>query len=155
MSDRLLSHTLYRAAWCAGLLALTAAGAAAARHHPVGLGVCVLIGAFWTYLFVLTRNLWVVAANHAAWNFTIILSGTPLSGIDSWQAVAPIESSYHGPFWLTGGLYGPEDSIVTLSVVILCLLVQRVWHRKQDHARAAFAPAPLTHDRPLWRDPHA
>lgn len=46
MSDRLLSHTLYRAAWCAGLLALTAAGAAAARHHPVGLGVCVLIGAF-------------------------------------------------------------------------------------------------------------
>ena len=29
-------------------------------------------------LFVLTRNLWVVAAHHAAWNFTILLSGLPL-----------------------------------------------------------------------------
>ncbi len=83
-----------------------------------------LIGALWTYLFVLTRNLWIVAANHAAWNFAIILTGTPLSGIDAWRSVAPFDSSYHGPFWLSGGVYGPEDSIVTLFIVIVCLAVQ-------------------------------
>jgi len=83
-----------------------------------------LIGAFWTYLFVLSRNLWIVAANHAAWNFAIILTGTPLSGIDAWRSVAPFDSSYHGPFWLSGGVFGPEDSIVTICIVIVCLAVQ-------------------------------
>jgi len=83
-----------------------------------------LIGAFWTYIFIQTRNLWIVAANHAAWNYAIILTGTPLSGIDSWLSVAPFDSTYHGPFWLSGGVFGPEDSIVTIFIVIVCLAVQ-------------------------------
>lgn len=84
----------------------------------------ILIGAFWTTIFIQTRNLWIVAANHAAWNYAIILTGTPLSGIDTWRSVSPIDSSYHGPFWLSGGVYGPEDSIVTIFIVIVCLLIQ-------------------------------
>jgi membrane protease YdiL (CAAX protease family) len=32
-----------------------------------------LAGLLWAVVFVLARNLWVVAANHAAWNFTIQL----------------------------------------------------------------------------------
>lgn len=76
-----------------------------------------LLGAFWTLIYVLTRNLWVVAANHAAWNFTIILSGLPLSGLDTWRRVAPLASEYRGPGWLTGGVFGPEDSVVTVLLV--------------------------------------
>lgn len=91
-----------------------------------------LIGAFWTYIFIQTRNVWVVTANHAAWNYAIILTGTPLSGIDAWRSVAPFESTYHGPFWLSGGVYGPEDSIVTIFIVIVCLALQM---RMQRHSK--------------------
>lgn len=82
----------------------------------------VLLGALWTMLFVHTRNLWVVAANHAAWNFTIILAGVPLSGLDDWHSKGLIESEYRGPNWLTGGVFGPEDSIVTILVVTACVI---------------------------------
>ena len=84
-----------------------------------------LLGLLWAGLFVLVRNLWVVAANHAAWNFTILLSGVPLSGIEDWRALAPLESRYAGPDWLTGGMFGPESSllvIVSTSVVVALLL---------------------------------
>ena len=52
-----------------------------------------LAGLLWAGVFVLARNLWVVAANHAAWNFTILLSGMPLSGIGtgaSWRHSKPL-----------------------------------------------------------------
>ena len=84
-----------------------------------------VLGLLWGGLFVLTRSLWVVAANHAAWNFTILLSGVPLSGIEDWRAVAPLESRYAGPDWLTGGMFGPESSllvIVSTTVVVVLLL---------------------------------
>jgi hypothetical protein len=84
-----------------------------------------LLGLLWAGVFVLVRNLWVVAANHAAWNFTILLSGVPLSGIEDWRALAPLESRYSGPAWLTGGMFGPESSllvIVPVSVAVVLLL---------------------------------
>ena len=80
-----------------------------------------LIGAFWTLIFVHTRNLWVVAANHFAWNVTIFLSGLPLSGQEAWRSAAPLETIQQGPLWLTGGAFGPEDSIVTIAVVAAAL----------------------------------
>ncbi len=82
-----------------------------------------LIGAFWTVMFVYSRNLWVVGTHHAAWNFSIILTGLPLSGIETWRVMAPIESRYNGPGWLTGGVFGPEDSVVTIVVVALGIAV--------------------------------
>ena len=89
-----------------------------------------LLGLLWAGLFVLTRNLWAVAAHHAAWNFTILLSGVPLSGIEDWRALAPMESIYAGPDWLTGGLFGPESSLlvivwVTVAVVLLLRFASR------------------------------
>ncbi|QSX36412.1 CPBP family intramembrane glutamic endopeptidase [Shewanella sedimentimangrovi] len=96
-----------------------------------------LIGAFWTVLFVKTRNLWVVAANHAAWNFAVVLTGLPLSGLDDWRALAPLESQYHGPNWLSGGLVGPEDSIVTVLMVAAALALLLLWARRDKRFLAA------------------
>lgn len=96
-----------------------------------------LIGALWTYIFIQTRNLWIVAANHAAWNYAIILTGTPLSGIDAWRSVAPFDSTYHGPFWLSGGVYGPEDSIITIFIVIVCLAIQMHIQRNSKSSKPA------------------
>ncbi len=80
-----------------------------------------LLGLLWAGLFILSRNLWVVAANHATWNFTILLSGVPLSGIEDWRGMAPFESRLAGPDWLTGGMFGPESSL--LVMVLLCVAV--------------------------------
>jgi len=81
-----------------------------------------LIGAFWAVIYVYSRNLWVVIANHFAWNLTIFIAGAPLSGQEEWRLSAPFETSYQGPTWLTGGGFGPEDSIINILVIIGALV---------------------------------
>lgn len=98
-----------------------------------------LTGVLWAGVFVLARNLWVVAANHAAWNFTILLSGLPLSGIEDWRKLVPLESRFAGPDWLTGGMFGPESSllVIALTTVAVVLLLRAARRRG-----AFFVPAP-------------
>lgn len=82
-----------------------------------------LLGLLWGAVFVLSRNLWVVAAHHAAWNFTIMLSGMPLSGIESWRKLAPLESRFAGPDWLTGGMFGPESSLLVIASTTIAVAI--------------------------------
>lgn len=92
-----------------------------------------LIGAFWALVFVHTRNLWIVGVNHAAWNFAIMLTGLPLSGLEDWRKLAPFESRYNGPDWLTGGAFGPENSALTIGVIVVCLVV--LFHEARKRRR--------------------
>jgi uncharacterized protein len=95
-----------------------------------------LTGLLWGAVFVLARNLWVVAAHHASWNFTILLSGMPLSGIEDWRRLAPLESRFAGPDWLTGGMFGPESSLLVIaSTTVVVVLLLRAARR-----RGAFLP---------------
>ena len=97
-----------------------------------------LVGLLWAGVFVLARNLWVAAANHAAWNFTILLSGLPLSGIEDWRKLAPLESRFAGPDWLTGGMFGPESSLLVIaSTTVVVVLLLRAARRRG----AFFVPA--------------
>lgn len=98
-----------------------------------------LIGAFWTMIFVHTRNLWVAAVNHAAWNFAILLTGLPLSGKENWGSAAPFQSRYHGPEWLSGGMFGPESSVITIGIVVISLGALLYWARR---ANRFLPPAP-------------
>ncbi len=91
----------------------------------------ILTGLLWAAVFILTRNLWAVAAHHAAWNFTILLAGVPLSGIEDWRKLAPLESRYAGPDWLTGGMFGPESSwLVMASTSVAVVLLLRAARRR-------------------------
>ncbi|HEX7708845.1 MAG TPA: type II CAAX endopeptidase family protein [Thermoanaerobaculia bacterium] len=102
-----------------------------------------LLGIFWAGIFVRTRNLWVAAANHAAWNFTILLCGTPLSGIEDWRSLSPLETRYAGPDWLTGGMFGPENSLlVILSVFLAVALLLRGAHRQGAFIQQGIGFAP-------------
>lgn len=101
---------------------------------------CTLLGAAWALVYVHSRNLWVATANHAAWNYTILLSGLPLSGIEDWRRMAPLAGEYHGPDWLTGGAFGPEDSILTLALVVAALVVLFRWARARQRLVALQAP---------------
>lgn len=93
----------------------------------------VVIGAAWTMVFVISRNLWVTAAHHAAWNLMIVLVGLPLSGLEHWRGVALLHSAYRGPAWLTGGLFGPEDSLVTILLVAASLVAMIAWAGRRQH----------------------
>jgi membrane protease YdiL (CAAX protease family) len=87
----------------------------------------ILIGGVWTMVFVISRSLWVTTANHAAWNLMIVLVGLPLSGLENWRGVALLQSEYRGPALLTGGLFGPEDSLVTIMLVAASLVAMIGW----------------------------
>lgn len=100
-----------------------------------------LLGAFWTLVYVHSRNLWVAGANHAAWNFSIILTGLPLSGLGDWVSLAPIASRYHGPDWLTGGEFGPESS--WLTIVLVAAAVAALWIRARASNRLVKAQTPV------------
>jgi membrane protease YdiL (CAAX protease family) len=90
-----------------------------------------VVGLLWAGVFILARNLWVVAANHAAWNLTILLTGLPLSGIEDWRKLVPLESRFVGPDWLTGGMFGPESSLLVIaSTTVAVVLLLRVARRR-------------------------
>lgn len=97
----------------------------------------VLLGALWTLLFVHSRNLWVVAAHHAAWNYTILLTGLPLSGLGDWREAAPLASVAQGPDWLTGGAFGPENAILTMLLVAAAVAVLLRLARRRGRVRGA------------------
>lgn len=99
------------------------------------LGVTV-VGLLWASVFVLTRSLWAAAANHAAWNFTILLSGVPLSGIEDWRAMAPLQTALNGPDWLTGGMFGPESSVI----VIVCASLATIFLLRRARAAGQIQP---------------
>ncbi len=90
-----------------------------------------VVGALWTIVYVLSRNIWVASLNHAAWNATIFMSGIPLSGMQEWRPAAPLESVYTGPVLLTGGAFGPEDSIINVTLLTCVLGVAWRWMRQR------------------------
>lgn len=102
-----------------------------------------LLGALWTSIYILSRNLWVVGFHHAAWNSAIFTTGMPLSGRQDWSSQAPMESSSHGAVILTGGDFGPEDSIINIVVVAVSVVAVLHWAwRKQRFVSRNPAPAP-------------
>lgn len=101
-----------------------------------------VVGLLWASVFVLTRSLWAAAANHAAWNFTILLSGVPLSGIEDWRAMAPLQTALNGPDWLTGGMFGPESSVL----VITCASLATVFLLRRAYATGHIRPPARTRD---------
>ena len=78
-----------------------------------------------------TGNLWFAVGLHAAfdWGETFLFSA-PNSGI-----VAPghlLNSSFHGPAWLTGGTVGPEGSVMAFAVVaIAAVIFSRVYPARE------------------------
>jgi uncharacterized protein len=103
-----------------GATALSAAFGVIHLHNAgedkVGALSVFVIGMFFCLTLRRTGNLWFAVGLHAAfdWGETFLFS-VPNSGL-----VAPghlLNSSFHGPAWLTGGTVGPEGSIMAFAVV--------------------------------------
>jgi membrane protease YdiL (CAAX protease family) len=81
-----------------------------------------VIGMFFCLTLRRTGNLWFAVGVHAAfdWGETFLYS-VPDSGI-----VAPghlLNSTFHGPVWLTGGTVGPEASVMAFAVTGLAAIL--------------------------------
>jgi membrane protease YdiL (CAAX protease family) len=95
-----------------------------------------LAGLLLALLRELTGNLWLAWGAHFGWNFALIVSGVPVSGMivrlnpQNWHLVSS------GQDWLTGGGFGPEggmSGIIADSVMILVavyLIVLRRWKQR-------------------------
>ena len=104
----------------------------------VGLSSAGLIGLFLCLTLRRTGNLWFAVGFHLAfdWGETFLYS-VPNSG-----TVEPghlLNSSFHGPIWLTGGSVGPEGSVF---VFILIAILWVVFDRLYPEARYPVARAP-------------
>lgn len=68
-------------------------------------------------LFSMTKRLWLPIFFHAGWNWAQISLGVTVSGIE----VLPgfLQAKLEGPEIITGGAFGPENSVITLVLVLI------------------------------------
>ena len=94
-----------------------------------------VIGMFFCLTLRRTGNLWFAVGLHASfdWGETFLYSA-PNSGI-----VAPghlLNSTFHGPVWLTGGTVGPEGSVMAFAVIALAAAIfSRVFPPREEKTR--------------------
>jgi uncharacterized protein len=67
-------------------------------------------------MFVYTKRIWLPFFFHLGWNFSQPFYGSNLSGINDMGSI--IQSTFSGPELLTGGVFGIENSIITLSLLL-------------------------------------
>jgi hypothetical protein len=70
-------------------------------------------------MFSLTGRLWFPIFFHAGWNSAMVILGTLVSGLDDFRRYALLRTEMRGPAWLTGGSFGPEDSVIALDLTAL------------------------------------
>ncbi len=91
-------------------------------ENVLGILHVVMIGMVFCLTIRRTGNLWFAVGYHAAWDWAeTFFYGTPDSGLLGVGRF--LNTSVHGPNWLTGGSAGPEGSIVTLFTVLLLALL--------------------------------
>jgi hypothetical protein len=80
-----------------------------------------LIGLFFCFTVRRTGDVWFAIGWHFTFNYTsMCVFGSPNTGNQGGKPLAGhlLESSFHGPDWLTGGPTGAQASVFTLAVVI-------------------------------------
>lgn len=68
-------------------------------------------------MFIYTKRIWLPFFFHLGWNFSQPFYGSNLSGLNNMGHV--IQSKFNGPELLTGGEVGIEDSIFTVTLLLL------------------------------------
>jgi len=100
----------------------------AAAHIPnpgeTVVGILQVLGTGLLFCFMIRRtgNLWFALGYHAFWDWAeTFFYGTADSGLLGEGRF--LNTSGHGPGWITGGSAGPEGSILALAVLLFCALL--------------------------------
>ncbi len=86
-----------------------------------GVASVVLFGLLLCLFLRRSGNLWCAVGFHAAYDWGQTLFGVPDSGIAPYHNL--FNSAFSGPHWLTGGVVGPEASVLTPIALALVALV--------------------------------
>jgi len=95
----------------------------------LGLLNIVLVGVFFSLYAIREQSIWGVCGWHAAWNWLLGLGfGLEVSGnpIETPPLVIDLTGAQGAPWWITGGGFGPEGSVMT-TVVLLAGIAWLVW----------------------------
>lgn len=86
--------------------------------------IAIVIGGMMvSIMFTHTKKIWLPVFFHFGWNFTQILYGVTLSGEEEYKVSALFKSHITGPEILTGGSFGPENSIFTLALTLFVFIL--------------------------------
>ncbi len=80
-------------------------------------------------LFIHTKRVWLPYFFHVGWNFAQPFYGSKLTGANDFGTI--IQSKFTGPDLLTGGEFGIEDSLFTLSFLLITGIVLYYFAKKQ------------------------
>jgi len=97
----------------------------------VGVGSVVLFGLLLCLFLRRSGNLWCAVGFHAAYDWGQTLFGVPDSGIAPYHNL--FNSAFSGPRWLTGGIVGPEASVLTPIALALVALVFSRYYRENRY----------------------
>jgi uncharacterized protein len=112
-----------------GLFAL---GHAFNPHETLaGVASVVLFGLLLCLLLQRSGNLWCAVGFHAAYDWGQTFFGVPDSGMAAYHNT--FSSAFSGPVWLTGGIVGPEASVLTPIALVLAALVFTRCYRKRRY----------------------
>jgi uncharacterized protein len=106
------------------------------KELVVGLANIVLFGLFISLYAVREGSLWGVCGWHAAWNWLLGLGfGLEVSGqvVDVTPLITDLAGAPGAAWWLTGGAFGPEASVITTAVLLVGTVVLVVRGRTRDH----------------------
>jgi len=97
-------------------------------------GVGVVATGLFSLLFCLflqrTGSLWIAVGFHAAWDWGQTFYGVPDSGMLPYHSV--FASAFSGPRWLTGGIVGPEGSVLCpLALLVVGLIFSRYYRENR------------------------
>ena len=83
--------------------------------------------------YTFTKNLWFPTFFHFGWNFFQGLFGFEISGInvDSWKMISH-ENTGNIPDIVSGGAFGIEGSVITLSCTIICTYLIFKYYNELD-----------------------
>ncbi|WP_417497995.1 CPBP family intramembrane glutamic endopeptidase [Maricaulis sp.] len=105
-----------------------------------GLANIVLVGVFLSLYAAKEGSLWGVCGWHAAWNWLLASGfGLPVSGQDVLvdPFIIDLADTAEAPWWLTGGVFGPEASVVTSLVLTAGIVALLLRGRFASFAQAA------------------
>jgi len=94
-----------------------------------GLAIALELGLLTGIAYTLTGRLWMPIALHIGWNFNFVIFGTVVSGAKEFSSL--LESRLTGPELVTGGEFGPENSLLTILISLaLFVLLFKIASRK-------------------------
>jgi len=101
-----------------------------------------LIGFFLCFTVRRTGNLWFAIGLHAVWDyFETFVYSVPDSGFVPQGHL--LDSSLHGPKWLTGGSVGPEASLFVFIVLVNLFVVFNLLYPKVRYPETVILPEPV------------